>query len=67
MKSQFHGQGKLEYPDGSKYEGMFNQGAKSGRGTMLYGGDNSTEYIGDWKDDRVCRCVVASIDMREEY
>ncbi len=44
-----HGSGTLVYPGGSKYEGEFDKGTRSGQGTWEHSGGIS--YVGGWKND----------------
>jgi hypothetical protein len=44
------GFGKLYYPDGSLFEGYFEQGLAVGNSRMIY--SNGDAYIGEWKNDK---------------
>ena len=43
-----HGQGLLELPNGTTYEGQFSNGGPDGRGSFK--GLNGNRYTGEWKD-----------------
>ena len=46
-----HGQGTMEYADGSKYEGQWVHGKKCGTGTRFF--PNGDHYIGQFKDNQM--------------
>ena len=56
VKSRLQGYGKAVYKGGDTYTGMFRDGKRSGKGTMLFnqfneavGAVNQAKYEGDWK------------------
>ena len=48
MNGKFHGKGKCKWPDGTIYEGMFENNEANGYGIKT-GADGSI-YEGEWKD-----------------
>ena len=50
MKHQRHGRGSFFYPDGSKYEGDWNENIREGHGVYTYA--NNDAYEGEWKNHR---------------
>eukprot|EP01062_Namystynia_karyoxenos_P008007 TRINITY_DN12823_c0_g1_i1.p2 TRINITY_DN12823_c0_g1~~TRINITY_DN12823_c0_g1_i1.p2 ORF type:complete len:217 (+),score=60.93 TRINITY_DN12823_c0_g1_i1:108-758(+) len=42
--------GKIEYDDGSRYEGDIRKGRREGRGTLSY--SSGDKYVGEWKADK---------------
>ena len=44
-----HGQGRLRYPDGSRFVGEFQAGKRHGQGTLTY--PNGDKYCGGWAQD----------------
>lgn len=45
------GYGKYKWPDGTKYEGNFNQDMRDGFGHMMW--NDGTEYKGVWKNNKM--------------
>ena len=45
-----HGQGSQEWPDGSVYEGCWDQGKVNGRGRLIHA--DGDVYLGDWVDGK---------------
>ncbi|KAH3762786.1 radial spoke head protein [Pelomyxa schiedti] len=52
-RDKWHGRGTWRSPDGSGdlYHGKFENGKRSGNGSMLFGGDGGS-YVGEWKNDK---------------
>ena len=50
FKQQFLANIKMEYPDGSRYEGEIKNGKKEGKGILYY--NNGDKYDGFFKDDK---------------
>ena len=48
VKNKRHGKGIFYYPDGSKYEGDWNENVRDGHGTYTY--PNNDTYEGEWKN-----------------
>ncbi len=48
MKNKRHGKGAFFYPDGSKYDGDWNENVREGYGTYTY--PNNDTYEGEWKN-----------------
>jgi hypothetical protein len=44
-----HGHGRETWPDGSSYDGYYEQGKKHGQGTYVF--SNGSVYNGGWKDN----------------
>jgi hypothetical protein len=47
---QFHGFGKLSYPNKDTYEGNFESGKAQGQGKFTHA--NGTVYVGGWLEDK---------------
>ena len=47
-KGKYHGQGIIEYSDGTKYVGQWNEGIPNGQGTLTDSSGN--KYVGEFKD-----------------
>ncbi len=45
---KYHGQGTIEYSDGTKYVGKWKDGLPNGKGTLTDSSDN--KYVGEFKD-----------------
>ncbi|CAF3443636.1 unnamed protein product [Rotaria sp. Silwood1] len=48
VKNKRHGKGIFYYPDGSKYDGDWNENVREGYGTYTY--PNNDTYEGEWKN-----------------
>jgi radial spoke head protein 1 len=48
VKNKRHGKGAFFYPDGSKYDGDWNENVREGYGTYTY--PNNDTYEGEWKN-----------------
>ena len=46
----FHGKGKLVFPDGSVYDGLWEDNKRSGSGVMIW--PDGHRYEGEWSDDK---------------
>ncbi len=46
--SKFSGKGIYTYPDGSVYDGLWENGLRSGTGKMMWA--DGSQYIGNWKN-----------------
>ena len=46
-----HGQGQQVWPDGSRYEGDWQDGQANGYGTLHY--NNGDIFVGNFKDDKL--------------
>ena len=46
----FHGEGEFHRTEGDVYKGQYENGKRSGNGTMIYA--NRTKKTGKWKDDK---------------
>ena len=53
MGNKFDGFGRLEYSDGSVFEGRFKQGVRQGKG-VFYDVKGKILFDGVWKDDEFC-------------
>ncbi|RMX99490.1 hypothetical protein D0868_09510 [Hortaea werneckii] len=51
LNGKYHGRGHLITQSGDEYRGSFEQGQKSGNGTILYSATGNT-YTGSWKNDQ---------------
>ena len=47
---KYHGQGTIEYPDGTKYVGTWKNGLPNGKGTLTDSSGN--KYVGGFKDGK---------------
>jgi radial spoke head protein 1 len=50
VKNKRHGRGIFHYPDGSKYDGEWNENIREGYGTYTY--PNNDTYVGEWKNHK---------------
>ena len=50
------GQGTLTYPDGTVYQGEFEDGEKHGKGTMLF--PDKTKLTGEWIRNIIAKGVI---------
>ena len=62
-----HGQGTMEYADGSIYVGLWEDGYRHGQGTMDYA--NGDKYTGLWEDDEKVedKTTLAKFTTEEKY
>ena len=52
-QNKYHGCGTLVYDNGDKYTGDFVHGLRHGKGSLVPRTMGSTEYVGDWAEDKI--------------
>ena len=50
QEGKYHGQGTIEYSDGTKYVGKWKDGLPNGQGTLT--DSNENKYVGNFKDGK---------------